>query len=62
MTATPVWTIDETDAVKEVFDSSIETLNYEATTAMFKLERAPIYTQAWQAATMVIDKMNKQSF
>ena len=29
---------------------------------MFKLQNPPQYSKTWQASTMVIDKMNKQSF
>jgi len=57
VTATPTWTIDDSSLT-----DSVQTLNYDALTTMFKLESPPKYSRAWQAAAMAIDKMNMQSF
>jgi len=47
VTATPTWTINETDAVGTVFNQTMTTLNYEAITAMYKVSEAPMYSKAW---------------
>lgn len=46
VSATPTWTIDEDSATTNM-STNISTLNYEATTTMFKLLNPPDYSKAW---------------
>jgi len=44
------------------FNISMSTLNYGAIASWYKLKSPPTYKGAWQALSMIVDKMNTQSF
>ena len=62
VTAKPTWAPVMTQETQANLNQNITTLNYDAISTMSKIGRPPMYSQAWQAATMVIDKMQTQSF